>query len=80
MSKVITLRLSEEEYNEISIAAKIEHRPISNLITSIVMRNIEEFYFADPIEMAQIRSDKKLSERLKAGHRDVKNMKGRFVE
>ncbi len=80
MSKVITLRLSEEEYKEISTAAKIEHRPISNLITTMVLKDIEESYFADPIEMAQIRSDKKLLEKLKAGHRDVKNMKGRFVE
>ncbi|MBU4287796.1 MAG: hypothetical protein KKI12_06445 [Proteobacteria bacterium] len=80
MSKVITLRLSEEEYKEISAVAKIEHRPISNLITTMVLKDIEESYFVDPIEMAQIKSDKKLLEKLKAGHRDVKNMKGRFVE
>jgi len=80
MSKVITLRLSEEEYKGISAVAKIEHRPISNLITTMVLKDIEESYFVDPIEMAQIKSDKKLLEKLKAGHRDVKNMKGRFVE
>ncbi|MBU4312126.1 MAG: hypothetical protein KJ706_05365 [Candidatus Omnitrophica bacterium] len=80
MSKVITLRLSEEEYKEISAVAKLEHRPISNLITTMVLKDIEESYFVDPIEMAQIKSDKKLLEKLKAGHRDVKNMKGRFVE
>ena len=80
MSKVITLRLSEEEYKEISAVAKLEHRPISNLITTMVLKDIEESYFVDPIEMAQIKSDKKLLGKLKAGHRDVKNMKGRFVE
>lgn len=30
MAKVITLRLSEEEYKRISAAAEVEHRPISN--------------------------------------------------
>ena len=38
-------------------------------------KEIEESYFVDPIEMAQIKSDKGLMERLKAGHRDAKKMK-----
>ncbi len=80
MSKVITLRLSEEEYRDISAVAKTEHRAISNLITTIVMKDIKESYFVEPVEMAQIKSDKKLIEKLKAGHRDVKSSKGRFVE
>lgn len=80
MSKVITLRLSEEEYREISAVATIEHRPISNFITTTVLKEIEESYFIDSIETAQIKSDKKLLEKLKAGHDDTKNMKGRFVE
>ncbi len=80
MSKIITLRLSEEEYKEISAVAMIEHRPISNFITTTVLREIEESYFIDPIEMAQIKSDKSLLERLKSGHDDAKKMKGRFIE
>lgn len=80
MSKVVTLRLTEEEYREIAAVAKIERRPISNFITSKVLKDIEESYFVDPIEMAQIKSDKKLTEKLKAGHRHAKKMKGRFVE
>lgn len=79
MSKVITLRLSEEEYNKISAAAEIEHRPISNFITTQVLEDIEESYFVDPIEMAQIKSDRKLLEKLKAGHLDAKKRTGRFV-
>jgi uncharacterized protein (DUF1778 family) len=79
MSKTITLRLSEEEYKKISSASEIEHRPISNFITTRVLEDIEESYYVDPIEMAQIKSDKKLLERLRTGHRDVKKMKGRFV-
>lgn len=80
MSKIITLRLSEEEYKEISAVAMIEHRPISNFITTTVLKEIEESCFVDPIEMAQIKSDKRLLGRLKAGHGDAKNLKGRFIE
>lgn len=80
MSRVITLRLSPDEYKWISTTAKIEHRPISNFITTTVMKEIEESYFIDPIEMTQIKSDRGLMERLKAGHRDAKKMKGKFVE
>jgi uncharacterized protein (DUF1778 family) len=79
MSKVITLRLSEGEYKEISTVAKIEHRPISNFITAAVLKEIESSYFVDPIEMAQIKSDKKLLEKLKTGHSHIKKMKGRLV-
>lgn len=80
MSKVVTLRLSEEEYERISAAAKIENRPISNFITTSVIKEIEESYYVDPIEMAQIKSDKNLIGKLKIGHRDSKEMKGRFIE
>ena len=79
MSKTITLRLSEEEYNKILAASKIEHRPISNFITTKVLEDIEESYYVDPIEMAQIKSDQKLIEKLKLGHNDAKKMKGKFV-
>lgn len=79
MSKVITLRLSEEEYRKIRAAAAIEHRPISNFITTEVMEDIEESYHVDPLEMTQIKSDKNLLKRLEAGHRHAKQMKGRFV-
>lgn len=79
MSKVVTLRLSEEEYKKILAAAEIEHRPISNFITTEVLEDIEESCYADPIEMTQIKSDKKLLKRLEAGHRHAKKMRGRLV-
>ena len=79
MSKVVTLRLSEEEYKKISVAANIEHRPISNFITTMLLKDIEESYYVDPIEMAQIMSDKRLLEKLNAGHRNAKEKKGKLV-
>ena len=41
MSKVITLRLTEDEYNKIAAAAEIDHRPISNFITTEVLKDVE---------------------------------------
>ncbi|MEK6714222.1 MAG: DUF6290 family protein [Nitrospirota bacterium] len=79
MSKVVTLRLSDEEYQKIAAAAEVDHRPISNFITTEVLKEIEESYYVDPIEMAQIKSDKKLIEKLKAGHGDALKMKGKLV-
>lgn len=79
MCKVVTLRLSEEEYKKISTEAKIERRPLSNFITNRILRDIEESYDADSIEMAQIKSDKGLLEKLEAGHKDAQKRKGKFV-
>ncbi len=79
MSKVITLRLSEKEYQVIAAAAEIEHRPISNFITSEILKDIEESYYVDSIEMAQIKLDKGLLKKLKAGHCNVRRMNGKFV-
>lgn len=80
MSKVITLRLTDEEYERISVSAKIEHRPISNFIATVVLKEIEESYYVDPIEMAQIEADKKLLAKLQSGHKDAQEMKGKFVD
>lgn len=79
MPKVITLRLSDEDYHQIVFSAQNEHRPISNFILHVVLNRIEEGLYVDPIEMEQIRSDKKLLESLKAGHEDVKKRRGKFA-
>ncbi len=79
MSKVITLRLSDEEYGRISATALVEHRPISNFITAVVLRKIDDSSYTDAIETAQIHSDKKLMAKLKAGHADARRLKGKFA-
>ena len=79
MSRVVTLRLSDEEYRKISSTAKGEHRPISNFITYMVIRQIEESSYTDSVETAQISSDKGLAERLKKGHEDARRLRGRFA-
>jgi len=79
MSRVITLRLSDQEYGQIFSAAQNEHRPISNFITVKVLKDIEESSFVDEVEMTQIRSDGGLMARLKAAHKDAAKRKGKII-
>lgn len=79
MAKVVTVRLSDEDYRKIASVAKLERRPISNLMTLLVVKGIEEGAYVDGVEMEQITSDTRLMARLQAGHRDVKRRKGQFV-
>lgn len=77
MSKVVTIRLGEEEYKRIRAAAQADNRPISNFMETATMRFLEESEFVDEREMAAIRADKQLMKSLKAGSSDVR--KGRYT-
>jgi predicted transcriptional regulator len=77
MSKVVTIRLGEEEYKRIRAAAQADNRPISNFMETATMRFLEQSEFVDEREMAAIRADKQLMRSLKAGSADVK--KGRYT-
>ena len=78
MSKTITLRLSDEEYEQIAVSAESEHRPISNFITHVVIKNLKESHYVDSIEMAQINSDEKLLKKLKRGHREAQAIREKY--
>ena len=80
MSKTITIRLTDEEYSQIASTAKAEHRPISNYITHAVLNTIANSFYADNMEMAQIKSDEELMHRLHRGHTQARAKKGKFVE
>ena len=79
MAKVVTVRLSDEEYRKIASSAKLERRPLSNFMTTMVLKGIEEGDYVDAVEMTQIRSDERLMAKLRAGHRDAKRRQGRLV-
>lgn len=79
MARVVTVRLSDEDYRKIASVAKRERRPISNFMTLMVVKGIEEGDYVDAIEMDQITSDAHLIAKLRAGHRDAKQRKGKFV-
>ena len=80
MSKTVTLRLSEDEYEQISSLAKADHRPLSNFITHIVLSKFQESYYVDSAEMTEILNNKELLEDLKVGHEDAKARRGKFVD
>ena len=80
MSKTVTIRLDEETYREFREAAEAERRPLSNLIETAALASIREKQFVDDAEMAQIRSNENLIERLKSGSEDARAERGRFVE
>ena len=79
MAKVVTVRLSDEDYRKIAAAAKLERRPLSNFMTLMVIKGVEEGDYVDAVEMDQILSDKLLMAKLQAGHRDARQRKGKLV-
>lgn len=80
MSKTVTLRLDDEVYEELKQAAAAERRPLSNLIETAALRKVREEQFVDDAEMAGIRADEALLERLQVGSRQARERKGSFVE
>ena len=79
MSKTITLRLDDAVYEELREAAAAERRPISNLIETAALSRIREQQFVDDAEMAELRANEALLERLRAGSEDARARRGRFV-
>ncbi len=79
MPKTLTLRLDEKAYDLIVEAAASENRSIANFIeTAAKSRALAEIFVSEE-EMAEIRSDRSLLRRLKAGHQAASARKGRFV-
>jgi len=80
MSKTLTLRLTEENYDKIAQSAKLDHRPISNFITHIVLNKIDDDYYCSDEEMEEINANKSLMKDLGKAKKDIKQMKGSFVK
>jgi len=80
MSKTVTLRLDDNSYQELKEAAEAERRPLSNLIETAALSRIREQQFVDDAEMAEIRSNERLLERLRTGSRQARERRGSFVE
>jgi len=80
MTKTITLRLSDEEYQLFLSYAKADNRTLANAIETLAHRKLEESFFVDQFEMEEILSNKDLLKRMKTGSQQAKKMRGRFVE
>lgn len=79
MAKTITLRLSDRDYSLFRSCAEADNRTIANLIETAARRHIEEEALTDPAETREILSDRALMAALRAGHRDARRRRGRFV-
>jgi len=80
MSKTVTLRINEKNYDLFKVYAERDHRTLSNFIETSALRFIENELYCDDIEMEQIKNDAELNESLKKGHEDFLAGRGSFVE
>ena len=78
MSKTITLRISEPNYEMFRTLAEQDNRSLSNFIETAALRFVTEHEFVDVYEMSEIRSNKALNESLKRGVEDAKAGERRF--
>lgn len=79
MSRIVTLRLDDDAYRELREAAEAENRPLSNLIETAALRRIREERFVDDAEMSEILGSERLLRRMRAGSKQARRRKGRFV-
>lgn len=79
MARTITLRVSDGDYRLFRTCAEAERRPLSNLIQTYALKHLEECSLVSEAEMEQIASDEHLTSRLRAGSRDARKRRGRFV-
>ncbi len=80
MSKLVTLRLSDEVYRQFKQLADNDNRPLSNFIETCVLRYIENISFVDEFEMKEIKGNQELSRSLIRAFQDMRDKKGRYVE
>ncbi len=80
MPKTLTLRLEDEVYQLFADAARAENRSIANLIRTAALTQVRESQFVDDYEMAEIRANESLLERLKQGSADARAGRGRLVD
>lgn len=79
MSRTVTLRLPDPLYETFRTLAERENRPLSNFIETAASRYVESEMLVDEFEMAEIESNRELTQSLKRGAEDAKNGRGRFV-
>lgn len=79
MSRIVTIRLNDDDWRELREAASAENRPLSNMITTAALQRIREERFVDDAELAEILGNERLLARMKKGSRQARLRKGRFV-
>ncbi|MES0489988.1 MAG: hypothetical protein ABUK01_08360 [Leptospirales bacterium] len=79
MSKTVTVRLEDTDYDKIKSAAQSENRTISNFIETHLLSEVLEKNYVDDEEMAFYNSDKEFLKNIKSSMNDIKNGKYKIV-
>ncbi len=80
MAKTVTLRIDDDTYNLIKLAATGERRSISNFIEYATMAYLAEESFVTDNEMDDIMNNEKLLKNLVQGNKEIEAGKYRIVE
>jgi uncharacterized protein (DUF1778 family) len=79
MAKTLTVRIDEASYRLIVEAAQADNRSVSNFIETAAKQKAMAEILVSEAEMAEIRTDRGLVQRLKQGHKDAAKRRGRFA-
>jgi len=80
MTKTITLRLQENNYQRFKQLAKCDNRSISNFIENAALRFLEEEEYLDDYENDEILSNKELMSSIQRGYEESIEGKGKLIE
>lgn len=79
MSKIVTLKVDDNVYNIIKMAADGQQREISNFIEFAALQYLSSASYVDDEEMAEIVKDTQLVQSLRAGLDEIKQGAFDFV-
>jgi len=79
MSRTVTLQLPERIFDLFRRRAREDNRTLPALIQTAALRQLEHEKFAGPAEMKSILSNRRLTERLRAGSRAARLRQGRMI-
>ena len=79
MSRTVTLRLKDGEYERLRALAEGDNRSLSNFIETATLRYLDQEEHVDEFEMQEIRGNQPLNESIARGLEDAKARRGRYV-
>ena len=80
MTKTITLRLQENNYQRFKQLAKCDNRSISNFIENAALRFVEQEEYLDDFENDEILSNEELMSSIQRGYEESIEGKGKLIE
>lgn len=75
----MTLSLHDKIFGSLKKIASRENRSTPNLIETILIRYLNEEFYVDELEMAEINQDQQLKKTIQKSLKDYKNKRGKFV-